>query len=82
MRNKKKELCKGNNLVNRGSLFQHKEIHKWTLNFPDDKKKTTTLTIIIINRRWRESLQDVWASGGADVGSDYNLVMVKLKLKL
>ena len=37
---------------------------------------------ICINNRWRSSLQDVRAYRGADVGSDHNLVIGKIHLKL
>ena len=40
------------------------------------------LTIICINNRWRSSLHDVRAYRGADVGSDHNLVIGKIHLKL
>ena len=35
-----------------------------------------------IYNRWRSSLQDGWAYRGADVGSDHNLVIGKIHLKL
>ena len=37
---------------------------------------------ICINNRWRSSLHDVRAYRGADVGSDHNLVIGKIHLKL
>ena len=37
---------------------------------------------ICINNRWHSSLQDVRAYRGADVGSDHNLVIGKIYLKL
>ena len=37
---------------------------------------------IIINNRWRRSIQDVRERRGADVGSDHVLIIAKVKLKL
>lgn len=36
----------------------------------------------MINSKWRHSLQDVRAMRHADIGSDYNLVTAKIRLKL
>ena len=54
------ELCEENNLVIGGTLFQHKEIHKWTWDSPDGQTNNQ-IEHIFINRRWRGSLQDVRA---------------------
>jgi len=37
---------------------------------------------LMINGKWRHSLQDVHVRKGADVGSDHHLVTAMVKLKL
>ena len=75
------DLCLENGLVIGGSVFQHKTIHKTTWNSPDNKTKNQ-IDHIAINQKWRRSMKDVKAIRGADVGSDHNLVLCKLQLKL
>ena len=50
------EICQENNLVIRGSLFQHKDIHKITWKSPDGRA-VSQIDHIIINQKWRRSLQ-------------------------
>ena len=75
------DFCEENNLLIGGTLFQHKHIHKITWMSPD---RTTKKQIdhVIINRRWRSSLQDVRAYRGADVASDHIIVLAVVSLKL
>ena len=66
-----------NDLVIDGTLFMHRDIHKLTWTSPDGRTQSQ-IDHIIINGKWRHSLLDVQA----DVGSDHNLMVAKLKLKL
>ncbi|GFR87158.1 craniofacial development protein 2-like [Elysia marginata] len=75
------EFCIGNNLVIGGTIFKHKDIHKETWNSQDGKTRNQ-INHAAINRRWRSSLVDVRAIRGGDIGSDHNLVLTKLRLKL
>ena len=75
------KICQENNLVVGGSLFQHKDVHKITWKSPNGRK-FSQIDHIIINQKWRRSLQDVKARRGADVGSDHTLVIGTIALKL
>ncbi|GFS22276.1 craniofacial development protein 2 [Elysia marginata] len=85
VRNKNRErfldICTGNHLVLGGTNFKHKNIHKETWNSPDGYTRNQ-IDHAAINRRWRSSLVDVRATQGGDIGSDHNLVLTKLRLKL
>ena len=75
------EFCGNNNLVIDGTIFSHKEIHKLTWISPGGRYKNQ-IDHIVINGKWRRSLQDVRVRRGADVGSDHHLVSSNIKLKL
>ena len=74
-------ICEQNELTIGGTLFPHKNIHKVTWTSPDGKTKEQ-LDHILINRKWRGSLQDVRVYRGADIFSDHGLLIGKIKLKL
>lgn len=75
------DFCADNNLVIGGTIFAHKEAHKITLVSPD-QKTCNQLDHICIRSHFRRSLLDVRTKRGADVGSDYHLVVARLQLKL
>ena len=54
-----------NNLVIGCTLFKHININEATWNFPDNIVNQTVH--VILNQKWRRSLQDVRARRGADV---------------
>lgn len=56
-------------------------IHKLTWASPVGHTKSQ-IDHIMINSKWRHSLQDVRAMRHADIGSDHNLVTAKIRLKL
>ena len=70
-----------NDLIIGGSIFQHKTIHKYTWTSPDGNSKNQ-IDHIVINRRWRKSVIGVRTIRGNRVGSDHQLLMSKIKLKL
>lgn len=75
------DFCINNEMIVGGSQFMHKNIHKTTWNSPDGRTRNL-IDHVLINRKWAKSMQDVKVHRGADVGSDHQLVISKIKLKL
>ena len=76
------DTCASNNLVIGGSLFPHRLIHKYTWTSNAGTRPRAQLDHVLINRLWRSSLLDCRTYRGADIGSDHELVVAKLRLKL
>ena len=74
-------LCEENNLIFGSTLFTHRNIHNLTWTSPDGRNQSK-IDLIIINTKWRGSLQDVRVMRNSDVGSDHNLLVAKMTLKL
>ena len=74
-------LCEENKLIIAGTIFMHRNIHKLTWTSPDGQTQSQ-IDHIIINSKWRGSLQDVQVMRNADVESDHNLLVAKMALKL
>jgi len=75
------DFCANNELAIGGTLFPHRRIHKATWVSPDHQTENQ-IDHVLVQRRWRSSLQDVKARRGADIASDHHLVVAKLKMKL
>lgn len=80
-RERLRDFCLENNLTVGGTMFKHKDIHTMTWTFPNGRVKYQ-IDNILINRKWRTSLQDVRVRRGPDVNSDHYLVIEKIKLNL
>ena len=74
-------FCSANNLVIGGTLFQQKDIHKYTWTSPCGMYKNQ-IDHIAINKERRRTLRNVRSYRGADIGSDHQLLIATLKLKL
>ena len=70
-----------NKLIIGGTRLMHRNIHKLTRTSSDGRTQSQ-VDHIIINSKWRGSLQDVRAMRNANVGSDHNLLVAKMTLKL
>ena len=75
------EFCSTNDLVIGGTMFPHKRVHKVTW-MSNDGVTENQIDHITINRRFRKSLQDTRVMRSADVGSDHQLILAKVKIKL
>ena len=75
------EFCNNNNLVVRGTLFPHRDIHKLTWYSPNNRDRNQ-IDHLLINRTWRRSLMDVKVRRGADASSDHHLIVALIQLKL
>ena len=75
------DFCQENELVVGGTLFRHKDIHKYTWESPDGITRNQ-IDHIAISRKWTASLKDVRTKRGADVNSDHVLLLAKVKLSL
>lgn len=77
------ELCDKYNLVIGGTLFPHKEIHKYTWTHPDPALSTRNqIDHIAISQKWKTSLEDVRNKRGANVYTDHILLVGCLRLKM
>lgn len=70
-----------NNLVIGNTVFQHLTKHRLTWRNPAGKD-SAMLDYVLINNRFRSTLQDVRAMRGPDCGSDHYLIRAKLRLRL
>ena len=59
----------------------HRYIHKTTW-ISQDQRTVSHIDNVIINQKWRRSLQDVKVNRGGDIGSDNVLVVATVSLKL
>jgi hypothetical protein len=75
------EFCCANQLCITNTYFQHKASRKWTWSHPNEKSKNM-IDFIMINQRWKNCILDSRSFPSADIGSDHQLVMCKLRLKL
>ena len=73
-------LCEENNLIIGGTLIMLWNIHKLTWTSLDGRTQSQ-IDHIIINSKWKSSLQDMRVMRNADVGSDHYLLLAIMTLK-
>ncbi|XP_068692975.1 craniofacial development protein 2-like [Montipora capricornis] len=76
------DTCASNNLVIGGGLFPHRLIHKYTWTSNAGTRPRAQLDHVLINGLWRNSSLDCRTYRGADIGSDHELAVAKLRRKL
>ncbi|KAL7726621.1 hypothetical protein ACLKA6_010486 [Drosophila palustris] len=75
------DLCQTFQLVIGGSVFPHKEIHKYTWTSPNGRTRNQ-IDHICISKNWRRSLTDVRNKRGASIDSDHELIVGTIQIKL
>ncbi|XP_044573630.1 uncharacterized protein LOC123257756 [Drosophila ananassae] len=75
------DLCQTFQLVIGGTVFPHKEVHKYTWTSPNGHTRNQ-IDHICISKKWRRSLMDVRNRRGASIDSDHELVVGELIIKL
>ncbi|KAK2721265.1 hypothetical protein QYM36_003519 [Artemia franciscana] len=75
------DFALSNDLVIGGTLFEHKNVHKYTRTSPDGSTRNQ-IDHFLIARRWRTSLLDVRGYRGADAQSDHMLMIAHIRIKI
>lgn len=76
-----RSFCLANSLCMGNTFFQHHDIHKKTLRYPDGSS-LNEIDFVCVSKRWRSSLLGVKVQRGADIGSDHYLLLAKCRLRL
>ena len=74
------DFCNVNQLVIGGTVFPHKNIHKWTWKSPQGHQNQ--IDHMIICKKWRSCLKDVRVKRSADVASDHHLLVASVRTTL
>ena len=75
------EFCQENTLVIANTLFQQHKRRLYTWTSPDGQHQNQ-VDYIPCSQRWRSSIQSAKTRPEADCGSDHELLIAKLRLKL
>ena len=75
------EFCQENALVTANTLFQQHKRRLYTWTSPDGQHKNQ-IDYILCSQRWRSSIQSTKTRPGVDCGSDHELLIAKITLKL
>ncbi|XP_056001731.1 craniofacial development protein 2-like [Ostrea edulis] len=76
------DTCSTHGLAIAGTIFQHKEIHKYTWTSNTVSRTRAQLDHIIVNSRWKRSMTDCRTYRGADIFSDHELLISTITMKL
>jgi len=66
------------NFVVKGTMFPHRNIHKYTWTSTDGKTRNQ-IDHILIDRRWHSSVLDVRSFRGPDCDTDHYLIVAKVR---
>ena len=74
-------FCAANNLAIVSTMFPHKNIHKYTWTAPNGRVRNQ-IDHVAVNGKFKRSVWDTRSYRGADCGSDHNLVITTVRLRL
>lgn len=74
-------FCAANNLAIVSTMFPHKNIHKYTWTAPNGRVRNQ-IDHVAVNGKFKRSVRDTRSYRGADRGSDHNLVITTVRLRL
>ena len=74
-------FCVANNLAIVSTMFPHKKIHKYTWTAPNGRVRNQ-INHVAVNGKFNRSVRDTRSYRGADSGSDHNLVITTVRLRL
>ena len=75
------EFCQKTTLVIANTLFQQHKRRLYTWTSPDGEHQNQ-IDYILCSQRWRSSIQSAKTRPGADCGSDHELLIAKVRLKM
>ena len=75
------EFCQENTQVIANTLFQQHKRRLYTWTSHDGQHRNQTVSILC-SQRWRSSIESTKTRPGGDCGSDHELLIAKLRLKL
>ena len=75
------EFCQENTLVIENTLFQQYKRRLYTWASPDGQYQNQ-INYIFCSQRWRNSVKSTKTRPGSGYGSDYELLIAKIRLKL
>jgi exonuclease III len=75
------EFCDGNRLRITNTWFEQPKRRLYTWTSPDGIHKNQ-IDYILINKRWKSTIRDVRTKPGADCGTDHELLVATLQMKL
>ncbi|XP_047002876.1 craniofacial development protein 2-like [Schistocerca americana] len=73
------EFCQENSLIITNTLFQLPKQRLYTWTSPDGQHQ---IDYILCKQRWKSAVQSATTRPGADCGSDHELLIAKIRLKL
>ena len=81
MGNELVSFCTRSKLVIANALFEQQKRRIYTLKSPGDRYRNQ-IDYILINKRFRSNIKQIKTYPGADIGSNHNPLVMKIKIKL
>ena len=78
---RKHDFCVPNNMIITNTVFKQSARRLYTWTTPDGKHRNQ-IDFILVNRRWRSIIHAARTLPGADCGSDHELLIAEMSIKL